>query len=299
MSVKRNAQDLFEYIAEVYAIDLPVIRDVMSYWDERWWQAEFTPSPFLRIKSFDDDSDTPADSEETGGAWLSVRKSVCDPPPPLPESLLDWVSASPNPFKRPSAKQKLTKRHRFDEDQVRLSLYDEYRTAWIEWEKQGGGQRPGIPESLGDWLDESKGKNTLPTPIREREQEERFEDDPNRPATLDAYLNTQWSLWADRISPVFRANELYDQLFGLHQRLTVEGDRWEIDWGHLLLNWQHSPGQAIYHPLLLTPIFLEFNPEKRIITLTPSQPTKFDFECLRELEYNYQCRFGPHCSARH
>lgn len=288
MSVKRNAQDLFEYIAEVYAIDLPVKRDVMSYGDERWWQAEFMPSPFLRIKSFDDDSDTPADSEETGGAWLSVRKSVCDPPPPLPESLLDWVSASPNPSKRPSAKQKLTKRHRFDEDPVRLSLYDEYRAAWINWEKQREGQRPGIPESLQGWVDVSQGENTLPTPIREREEEERFEDDENRPALLDAYLTTQWPLWADRTLPAFRANELYDQLFSLHQRLSVEGDRWEILWGHLFLNWQHSPGQAIYHPLLLTSIFLEFNPEKRNITLTPSQPTKFDFECLRDLEYNYK-----------
>lgn len=87
MSVQRSAQDLFEYIAEVYSIDLPVIRDVMRYGDERWWQAELVSSRFCKIKSFDDDSDTQLDSENTGGAWLSVYKSACDPPPPLPESL--------------------------------------------------------------------------------------------------------------------------------------------------------------------------------------------------------------------
>lgn len=37
MSIQRNAQDLFEYIAEVYSIDLPVIRDVLGYGDGRWW----------------------------------------------------------------------------------------------------------------------------------------------------------------------------------------------------------------------------------------------------------------------
>ena len=59
-------------------------------------------------------------------------------------------------------------------------------------------------------------------------------------------------------------------------------------WGHLLLSWDHSANETICHPLLLTPIFLEFNPEKRIITLAPSQPTKIDLECLRDLEYNYK-----------
>ncbi|MEI8015298.1 MAG: AAA domain-containing protein [Nitrospira sp.] len=288
MSIQRNAQDLFEYIAEVYSIDLPVIRDVLGYGDGRWWQAELVSSRFCKTKCFDDESDTPVGPEDTGGAWLSVLKSACDPPPPLPESLLDWVQLSPNPSKRPSPRPKISKRHRFDDDPARLSLYDEYRKAWINWEKQREKQRPGIPDPLKDWLDLSLGESNLPTPIQEQEREERFEDDQNRQVLLDAYLTTQWPLWADRTLPAYRANELYDQLFSLHQRLSVEGDRWEILWGHLFLNWQHSPGQAIYHPLLLTPIFLEFNPEKRNITLTPSQPTKFDFECLRDLEYNYK-----------
>ncbi|NOS82775.1 MAG: hypothetical protein HOP32_14455 [Nitrospira sp.] len=288
MSIQRNAQDLFEYIAEVYSIDLPVIRDVLGYGDGRWWQAELMPSRFCKTKCFDDESDTPVGSEDTGGAWLSVLKSACDPPPPLPESLVDWVQLSPNPSKRPSPRPKISKRHRFDDDPARLSLYDDYRKAWINWEKQREEQRPGIPDLLKDWLDLSLGEPNLPTPIQEQEREERFEDDQNRQVLFDAYLTTQWPLWADRTLPAYRANELYDQLFSLHQRLSVEGDRWEILWGHLFLNWQHSPGQAIYHPLLLTPIFLEFNPEKRNITLTPSQLTKFDLECLRDLEYNYK-----------
>jgi len=288
MSVKKNAQDLFEYIAEVYAIDLPVVRDVMTYGDERWWQADFIASPFLKIKPFDDDAGVAVDSEETDGAWLTVRKSMCDPPPPLPQSLVDWVSISPNPSKRPSAKQKISRRRQFNEDSARLSLYDEYRSAWINWDNKREGQAPIVPEPLVGWLDTSRGENTLPSPVREQELEERFDEDLARPATFETYLNTQWSLWADRTLPVFKANEFYDQLFSLQQRLSVEGDRWEIIWGHLFLNWQHSPGETIYHPLLLTPVSLEFDPEKRIITLAPSEPTRFDLECLRELDYNFK-----------
>jgi hypothetical protein len=84
MSIQRNAQDLFEYIAEVYPIDLPVIRDILGYEDGRWWQAELVPSRLCKTKCFDDDSDTPLGPENTGGAWLSVLKSACDPPP-LPD----------------------------------------------------------------------------------------------------------------------------------------------------------------------------------------------------------------------
>lgn len=288
MSVRRNAQDLFEYIAEVYAIDLPVIRNVMTYGEERWWQAEFMPSAFLKFKPFDDDTDTPTDSEETGGAWLSVRKSVCEPPPPLPELLLDWVSVSQNPSKQPNNKPKISKRHYFEEDPVRQALYEDFRKAWTNWDKYREAQQPNIPEALANWLDLSRGKDTFPNPIHEQEQEEHFDNDVNRSTAFEGYINTQWSPWAARTLPVFRANEIYDELFSLHQRLSVEGDRCEIVWGHLLLNWQHGEGTAIYHPLLLTPISLEFNPEKRIITLAPSQPTKLDFECLRELEYNYK-----------
>jgi len=75
MSIQRNAQDLFEYIAEVYSIDLTVIRDVLGYGDGRWWQAELLPSRFCKTKCFDDDSDTLLGPEDTGGAWISVSSS--------------------------------------------------------------------------------------------------------------------------------------------------------------------------------------------------------------------------------
>ena len=157
------------------------------------------PSRFCKIKIFDDDNDTQLGPDDTSGAWLSVLKSACDPPPP--ESLLDWVPLSPNPSKRPSPRPKISKRHRFDEDPTRLSLYDEYRKAWIKWEKQREEQGPGIPESLRDWLDLSRGESNLATPIQEQEREEHFEDDQNRPVLLDTYLTTQWSLWAERTLP--------------------------------------------------------------------------------------------------
>ena len=114
---------------------------------------------------------------------------------------------------------------------------------------------------------------------------------------LNNYLENHWDPWAKQVLPLFKANELYDQLFSLHQRLSVEGDRIEILWGHLFLAWNYSAGIKIHHPLLLTPLDLEFNPDRRKITLRPAQSrtTQFDLECLRELDYPNKDKLLKHC----
>ena len=126
-----------------------------------------------------------------------------------------------------------------------------------------------------------------PKPLPAREAEEKLEDKPSRLTALNNYLENHWDPWAKQVLPLFKANELYDQLFSLHQRLSVEGDRIEILWGHLFLAWNYSAGIKIHHPLLLTPLDLEFNPDRRKITLRPAQSrtTQFDLECLRDLDY--------------
>ena len=39
MSVQSKAERLFEFISQVYSIDLPVNRDITKYGMELWWQA--------------------------------------------------------------------------------------------------------------------------------------------------------------------------------------------------------------------------------------------------------------------
>jgi hypothetical protein len=103
VSVQSNAKDLFEYIAEVYSIDLPVVRDILKYGDERWWQAELIPSQYCRLRNFDETTNEQAEFQDSGGAWLTVTKSTCDPPPSLPDSLLNWVTLSSSPLKPPKS----------------------------------------------------------------------------------------------------------------------------------------------------------------------------------------------------
>src|SRR5262249_18899113 len=165
--------------------------------------------------------------------------------------------------------------------------------AWLAVYKSSYDEPAPLPPVLKEWVTPSTNPTKRPKPSPVREGGEKFEDAPARPKALNNYLETQWDPWAKQVLPLFKANELYDQLFSLHQRLSVEGDRIEILWGHLFLAWNYSAGIKIHHPLLLTPLDLEFNPDRRKITLRPAQSrtTQFDLECLRDLDYPNKDKF--------
>ncbi len=291
MTAQDNAANLFEYISKVYAIDLPVTRNVTGYEDVFWWQANFIPSSQCKTKEFDRGNDGNETNEPMEAvvedAWLSVSKRSYDDPPPLPSALREWVAPSSNPTKQPTPKRSIFRRVHFKDDPSRVTEFSKYVEAWKEWKEVAGNDRPPVPEILADWGAKSQRADQIPEPIPVREIEERFDDDPSRSVSLNSYLEDQWEPWAKRTLPLLKANELYDQLYSLHQRLSVEGDRIEILWGHLLLAWNYSAVIKIHHPLLVTPLNLDFNPERRNITLTPAhaRTTHFDLECLRDLDY--------------
>jgi hypothetical protein len=291
--LKDKAQRLFEFIKQVYAIDLPIERDVTEYGTDVWWQAEIVISPNCKIRTFDEINGKNQESLElaeltpTEDVWLSITKRTYDAPPELPSLLKGWVDLSSNPTRQPSPKPSILKVVSFDEDMRRVAAYNEYITSLKNWNQLQIGKMPNPSEILSGWIDERTTSGQLPTHIRRREFQEKFEDDKNRLDAMNQYVTGPWKLWSERVLPQYKANIIYDQLFGLYQRLSVEGDRLEVIWGHLFLSWNHSPGNKVYHPLILTPVNLHYDPLLRNITLTPSQtiPTRLDLDSLTNLDY--------------
>ncbi len=54
MSVQSKAEHLFEFISQVYSIDLPVNRDITKCGMELWWQADILESQQCEMKEFDE-----------------------------------------------------------------------------------------------------------------------------------------------------------------------------------------------------------------------------------------------------
>jgi hypothetical protein len=289
VSLTDKAQRLFEYISHVYAIDLPVDRDVTKYGAELWWQADIIHSAQCKIKEFHTESDDKAsdDTQERSSEdiWLSITKRKYDDPPELPDILKEWVNLSSNPTKLPTSKPSIIRTISFESDRQRAASFKKYVISLMQWEESKTGSKPSLPENLVGWIDEAQ-----LIPFEGRDFEEKFDDDKDRVTELRNYTERVWKLWSERVLPLYKANISYDQLFSLHQRLSVEGDRIEIAWGHLFLSWNHSTGNTVHHPLILTPMNLLFDPVRRNMSLTPSQtiPTKLDLDCLINLEYPFK-----------
>ena len=289
MFLTDKAQRLFEYISHVYAIDLPVDRDVTKYGAELWWHADIIQSAQCKIKEFHTESDdTESDGTQERSSediWLSITKRKYDDPPELPDILKEWVNLSSNPTKLPTSKPSIIRTISFESDRQRAASFKKYVIALMHWEESKTGSKPSLPENLIGWVDEAQ-----LIPLESRDFEENFDDDKNRVTELHNYTERVWKLWSERVLPLYKANILYDQLFSLHQRLSVEGDRIEIAWGHLFLSWNHSVGNTVHHPLILTPMNLHFDPIRRNMSLTPSQtiPTKLDLDCLINLDYPFK-----------
>jgi very-short-patch-repair endonuclease len=290
MSLKDKAYQLFNYVAQVYSIDLPIVRDVNKYAAELWWLADQTESPQCKIKEFDQESAGEENELVSGSqdpeAWLKVTKRQYDPPPSLPVVLKDWVSVPINPTRQPSTNLSIIRRVHFRDDTRRVEAFHEYLQLWKAQRDLGAGE-PEVPNPLEGWIEFLQGEDKTPVYLEARELPEEFNDDLARPMAFEKYLREQWKPWSDRVTPLYKANIFYDDLFSLYQRISVEGDRIEIVWGHVFLSWDTQDGNRIYHPLFITPMNLTFDSLERTLTLSPSQttPTKLDIECLMDVQY--------------
>ncbi len=288
MNTRTKAKCLFQYISEAYAIDLPVIRNINEYRGQLWWQGDIVSSDQCQIKQFDfgnDDPESEQQAESEGGAWLRVSKRLFDNPPSLPSVLLEWVELFPNPTKRPIPKPGILQRVSFEDDPNRQTLFNDYLRHWQEYQNHQSDAQPMLLEDLVGWVEEATGIDQIPEPIPEREIERKFEEEPKRVQAFEEYIQKQWEPWANRVLPLFKSNILYDEMFNLYAQLSVEGDRIEILWGHLFLSWDNAPDISIFHPLILTPLNLDFDPKRRTMSLNPSSQPEMTVDCLRELPY--------------
>ena len=158
---------------------------------------------------------------------------------------------------------------------------------WLWVKKDAIPVVPALPEILDGWVEISNNPLEHSRIIVSKTVDgikELFENKEERINAFVRYHDTDWHRWSTVAKPIYLANQLYDKLFVLHQRLSIESDKFEIMWGHLFLSWQ-SEGSQVYHPLFLTALNLTFDSEKRTITLSPSEsiPTKLELECVRNL----------------
>ncbi|MEU5883459.1 AAA domain-containing protein [Spirillospora sp. NPDC047279] len=138
---------------------------------------------------------------------------------------------------------------------------------------------PALPEDLGlaagDALDPDD-PDAAPTLIttwdRDRATREAF----------GAWVERVWVPWAEGARPAASARALYESLFRLRQRLRADEATHELVWGHGVLGWQYA-GQPICHPLLITPVRVEFDEDSGDLSIVPDGLPALELDCLQGL----------------
>lgn len=250
---------LFTYLEKALSLDDSITRDFRSALvpPSPWWLAEYPRDlDNLYIRPFDTEKES-VDLEQSN-VWLRVQKKNIEQAPSLPERLTEWV-AEVNPINKPLALEKIDRQIRFDSDKARVGDFKKFRKGFEQGDE--------VPESLVDWVVLAPDK--LPEAIEVKYVADEWIDHPELEKLLDGYVNNEWKEWSDKVQKVYKANLLYDQLYALRLLLKNEGDNYELLLGHGLLSWKNPAVGAIYAPVFLTPLTLDFDASKRTIEISP------------------------------
>ena len=97
-----------------------------------------------------------------------------------------------------------------------------------------------------------------------------FDAEPGRQHLLEQWKAAR-DAWAEAERPARRAMTIFERLYTLHAQLGREAERLELLLGEGVLNWQHSSGVQVHHPVLLLRLQLSFNPDVPEFTLAEAE----------------------------
>ena len=175
---------------------------------------------------------------------------------------------------------------------------------WLEVRRPKEPQKPSIPSSCLKWLDASAKADPLVEPrlrdeiltrvlqhgiLAESQQSQdtlssdQFEQLADHPEILEdwqRYIQDEWLPWAKKAYKTWKAaNDLYLQLFAIHQQIKKLGERYELLLGLGLLTWETPNNQRIKRHIVVGDAYLTFDANRAEFELQGApEGTKLHFE---------------------
>ncbi len=95
-----------------------------------------------------------------------------------------------------------------------------------------------------------------------------------------------WRPWAHATAEAEKTRHLHRQLFDLMHQLDMTAATTELVWGHGLLSTRIGDQRVLY-PLVATPVLIEYEPDRSLITVSPAGPSRLQTDALSGLEERY------------
>ncbi len=144
------------------------------------------------------------------------------------------------------------------------------------------------PESAS-WLrvglPEMPGPVHVPAELRRRLTEVSAGDEPKADgdADLEAWKNEHWRPWARATAGAEQVRALHRQLFDLMHLLDMGAATTELVWGHGVLDTEVD-GQRVRYPLVVTPVIVEYEPDRSLIMVSPAGASRLQTDALTGLD---------------
>lgn len=266
----KNGVKLFQYLEELSLLNVTIRGNIKKLSaDEDFFDIEntdFLPDldkVFVRTRK-----DTTIDSD----LLMSIERYEIEKIPKLPKELIEWVDINSQGFTQPELRKFSTATEKFTDSKERVDLSDKVSSLTK------------VPEVLEGWVSKNNrfGKITYKI-IAEREEKIYLKDFPELQSLYDGWIENKWTPWKEKNYKYLLVNNAYDKFYALRSFLKTEIDNFDLLWAHDIFTWKKN-GNEIYHPTLFTPLTLDFDSEKNVISIKRDHSKKliFDVSFIRE-----------------
>jgi very-short-patch-repair endonuclease len=264
-----NGVKLFQYLEKLALLNINIRNNIrqLSENEESFniEDKEFLPIlDHIFIKNRDLEADKP------DGLFLSIERYSIEKPPKLPKQLERWIDFASVGFTKPEPKEFLAIKEKFEDSSERIAAFHKLK---INTEK--------IDSILKDWV--TKSDIGYYERIEEKPKKIYFKNYPELIKLYEDWIELKWEKWKDKNKEYFISNLAFDKLYTLRSFLKTESDSYDLLWGHDILSWKQG-GKEISYPTLFTPVTIEFDSDRNIISVNADTNAKsyFDVSFVRE-----------------
>jgi len=264
-----NGIKLFQYLEQLSLLNTNIRKSLksLSNGEERF---DLENKDFLPELDKIFSKNRTLESDDNDNLLFSIERYKIKKPPKLPKQLDRWIEFEQIGFSKPEPKEFIYKTERFDDDNERVKAFKKLD------------ETSDIDPPLKDWVTKDLDTDEYQK-IDEKEVKIYFEDYPELKPLYENWLNSKWEIWKEKNKQYHVSNQAYDKFYALRSFLKTESDGYDLLWGHDILTWKQR-GSEIYNPTLFTPVKIEFDPSRNIISIKPDLNLKsyFDISFVRE-----------------
>ncbi|MFI1989984.1 AAA domain-containing protein [Actinoplanes sp. NPDC020271] len=108
-------------------------------------------------------------------------------------------------------------------------------------------------------------------------------DEETAPDNFDRWRDETWRPWSHLTAAADRTRDLHRNLFDRMHQIDMAAATTEMVWGHGLLETEIN-GTRVRYPLVATPVLIEYDADRALITVSPAGPSRLQTDALHGLD---------------